>query len=287
MNIFEECISHKKLNLILNWILENAYIHYSDLDGFYYTVIDIVDSICDTKIGKMLPWKLQEAFKSELYILLKENIIEFFWLCKETNYPNISSENVELFCNSIIKMIERITDGENRWFTLETFKQLIKEKMKSKELIFLTDNLEKTIVESFHSLRQQSCIVFENSYHMFDQEVKDEEEMNLNKMLLNDEIELKNFEFMDSKKHIELQISDIIIYLISKYLKFLTYNSTEDINKKIKDMSKIGKENLKTLIRIINKSEKENPFFICTVTAETIRYNRQIMNQHIEFLINN
>ena len=68
MNVFGECIGNKKLNLILNWILENAYVHYSDLDGFYYTVIDIVDSICDTEIGKKMPWQLMEAFKSELYI---------------------------------------------------------------------------------------------------------------------------------------------------------------------------------------------------------------------------
>lgn len=287
MNAFEECISHKKLNLILNWILENAYVHYSDLDGFYYTIIDIVDSICDTEIGRKLPWELMEAFKSELYILLKENIIGFLLLCKETNYPNVLSENVELFCNSLIEMIERVTEEEERWFTLETFRQLLKSKRKSKELIFLTDNLEKTIVESFHSLRQQSCIVFENSYHIFDKEEKDEEIMNLNKMLLTNGKELKNFEFMDSKEYIELQISDIIIYLISKYLKFLTYNSAKDIDDKIKNLSDIGRENLKKFIDIINKSDKENSFFICTVTAEKIRYNRQIMNQHIEFLLNN
>lgn len=286
MNAFEECISHKKLNLILNWILENAYIHYSDLDGFYYTVIDIVDSICDTEIGRKLPWELQEAFKSELYILLKENIIQFFLLCKETNYPNISSENVELFCNSLIEMIERVSEEEDRWFTLEIFRQLIKAKRKCKELIFLTDNLENTIVESFHTLRQQSCIVFENSYHIFDKELKDEEEMNLNKMLLNDGTELKNFEFMDSKKYIELQISDIIIYLISKYLKFLTYNSTEDIDNKIKNLTEVARKNLEIFIKILNKSDQENSFFICTVTAEKIRYHRQVMNKHIEFLIN-
>ena len=133
MNAFEDCISHKKLNSILNWILENAYIHYSDLDGFYYTVIDIVDSICDTEMGRKLPWELQEAFKSELYILLKENIIQFFLLCKETNYPNISSENVELFCNSLIEMIERVSEEEDRWFTLEIFRQLIKAKRKCKD----------------------------------------------------------------------------------------------------------------------------------------------------------
>ena len=286
MNAFEECISHKKLNLILNWILENAYIHYSDLDGFYYTVIDIVDSICDTEIGRKLPWELQEAFKSELYILLKENIIQFFSLCKETNYPNISSENVELFCNSLIELIERVSEEDDRWFTLEIFRQLIKAKRKCKELIFLTDNLEHTIVESFYSIRQQSYIVFENSYHIFDKELKDEEEMNLNKMLLNDGTELNNFEFMDSKKYIELQISDIIIYLISKYLKFLTYNSTEDIDNKIKNLTEVARRNLEIFIKILNKSDQENSFFIRTVTAEKIRYHRQVMNKQIEFLIN-
>lgn len=287
MNSFEECICHKKLNLILNWILENLYIHYSDLDGFYYTVIDIVDSICDTEIGRKLPWQLQEAFKSELYMLLKENILEFLWICEETNYPNISSENVELFCNSLIEMIDRVSEEEDRWFTLETFRQLLKSKRKSNELIFLKDNIDKTIVESFYSLRQQSCMVFENSYHTFDEEIKDEEEMNLNKMLLNDETELKNFEFMDSKKKVELQISDIIIYLISRYLKFLTYTSVKDIDDKIKNLSEIGRENFKIFIKILNKSDKENSFFTCTVTAEKVRFNRQVMHQHIEFLLGN
>lgn len=29
---FEQCISHNKINIILGWILENEYIHYSDVE---------------------------------------------------------------------------------------------------------------------------------------------------------------------------------------------------------------------------------------------------------------
>lgn len=285
INEFEECICHKKLSLILDWILDNGYIHYSDIDGFYYTVIDIVDSICDTDIGTKLPWDLIQAFKSELYNLLRENFMIFWNLCINTNYPNISSENVELFCNTIINIIEQVDEIEDRWFTLETFRQLVKAKRNSKELIFLKDNLEKTIVESFHYLRQQRCMIFKNSYHIFDEEQEDKEKMKEESMILEDGKILSNFEFKNSKDEIRIQISDIIVYLISRYLKFLTYKSAEEIENIINNMKNEGKENLKKLIQLIDKSNDENPFFIETVTAEQVNFTRAIMNEHIEFLL--
>lgn len=286
MNDFEKCISHKKLGLILDWILENAYIHYSDIDGFYYTVIDIVDSILDSDIGRKMPWDLFQAFKSELYSLLKENIFEFLMLCESVNYPNINSENVEIFCDFIIRLIEdNCEEKEERWFTLETFRQLVKTKRKSDKLIFLSDNLENTIIESFHNFRQERCIVFEKSHHIFDEEKKDEEEMNIDKMLLANGEELKNYEFRDSRESEEIQISDVIVYLISKYLKFLTYNCTEKVDEKINGLSEVGKDNMKKFIKIINKSEKENPFFFSTITAQQNNINRNIMHKHIEFIL--
>lgn len=134
----------------------NRYIFLTTEGYTYQPNSESIEPDCDNAqlIGIVEGENQKEAFKSELYILLKENIIEFLLLCKETNYPNVSSENVELFCNPLIEMIEKVSEEEGRWFTLETFRHLLKSKRKSKELIFLTDNLEKTIVESFHSLRQ-------------------------------------------------------------------------------------------------------------------------------------
>ena len=288
MKKFEDCICKPKLNLILDWILDNAYIHYTDIDGLYFTIIDIVDSVCDTEIGKKLPISIIEAFKSELYILLRENIISFWDLCMKTNYPNVLNKDIYIFCNGLINIIENNEDHrEESLFTLEIFRQLIKDKMNDEELVFLSDNEEKTIMNCFYSLRQQRCIIFKNSYHIFDNEVVDEEKMENASMVLNNGNILRNFEFRDSKLDIKLQISDIIIYLISKYLKFLTYNTSEEVDDKIKNMSKQGKENLGKFIKLINKSDIENSFFIETITAQQINFIRNVMHKHIEFLVEN
>lgn len=288
MNAFEECICHKKLSFILDWILDNAYIHYSDIDIFYYTVIDIVDSVCDTQIGKMIPEDLINAFKSELYCLLRENIILFLSICIDINYPNISSEDIKFFCDSIIYMIDTMDEEmKERIFTLELFKSFLKEKRDCDELVFLKGNKEKTIMESFYSLRQERCITFSNSYHIFDNEIYDEETMKNEKMLLDNGEILNNYQFKDSKSEMKIQISDIIVYLISKYLKFLTYNSSEYIDETIKNMNETGRENISKLIQLIDKSDTENHFFISTITAEQVNFVRKTMHEHIQFLIDN
>lgn len=283
MNEFESCICHPKIDLILDWILNNGYIHYSDIDAFYFTVLDIVDSVCNSEIGKHIPWDLVQGFKSELYILLRENIIVFLILSNNINYPNISSEDIKLFCDSIIELIDN--KDEERFFTLDIFKELLREKRSDAELLFLKGNLEHTIIQSFHSLRQQKCIIFKNSYHIFDKEDEDEKIMKKDYMKLGNGEKLQNFEFKDSKLDEKLQISDIIVYLISKYLKFITYSSVQEINEKIRKMDKKGKENLKKIIRLIDKSNAENLFFTETVIAQEISSFRQTMHEHIKFLL--
>jgi len=229
-----------------------------------------------------------DVFKSELYILLRQNIVLFLNLCIKTNYPNISNENVDVFCKGLMSIIEKEEENtEDRFFTLELFRQLIKNKSKEEKLIFLNNNPESTIMDCFYLIRQQRCIIFKNSYHIFDNEVVDEEKMKKESMVLNNGNVLNNYEFKDSKLDIKLQISDIIIYVISKYLKFITYNNSDEIDNKIKNMNQQGKENLKRFIELIDKSNIENPFLIETITAQQMNFFRNVMHKHIEFLIEN
>ena len=287
-NVFSECICQPKLNVILEWILSNAYIHYTDIDALYYSVIDIVDSICDTETGMQILPLLGQAFKSKLYMLIRENIIAFLCLCAETNYPNIEAKDVEIFCSRIIQMIESSNgDTIEPHFTLETFRQLTKEKLRDKSgLIFLKDNPDKTIIESFYALRQQRCIFFSKSYHIFDNEFIDEAYMKKFSMSLEDGKTLRNFEFCDSKSRYELQISDIVVYLISKYLQFITYTSLEEVKKTIEGLNKFGLKNFQCFMKILVKSQKENLYFIEGIIPEQMHYYRCQMNDYIINLIN-
>lgn len=283
LNSFEQCISHNKINIILDWILENAYIHYSDVDSLYFSIIDIVDSFCENDINKYLPQDLTNAFKDELYDLIKRNIVYFLTICQKVNYPNVTGKNIKIFCDSLIYMINN--ENSKEYYTLEFFKELIEMQKNSPRLIFLQGNEEKTIMNSFYSLRQQRCIIFKNSEHVFDKELIDEQKMKKERMLLKSGERLNNYKFIDSKEEDNVQISDIVIYLISKYLKFLSYNTVENIENTINNLNMIGRENLIKLIKNIDKSNYENPFFIETINPQRINLNRYLMNEYIESLL--
>ena len=258
------------------------------MDNFFFIVIDIVDSLVDDSIVVKFPKDMVDYMKNELYLLLKTNIDYFINLCNKTNYPNVNENDVELFCNGIISLIDvniqRFDDGTK--FFLEMLRQLFKSKRKSRELVFLKNNEDKTIVEGYYGNSQQRCITFQKSKHIFDREDKDEEAMADNLMVLKDGNLLKNYKFVDSKEYLEIQISDVIVAIIAKYLSFLSNNTAEYIDEKILNLNNTGKINLKKLIEIINKSDKENKFFIATVNPFQIINYRNLMNQHVEFLLN-
>ena len=109
--------------------------------------------------------------------------------------------------------------------------------------------------------------------------------MNDEYMILNNGNKLENYKFLDSKDEVNIQISDIIIYLIAKYLKFLTYYPNENADNTLKNLNKIGRENLIRLIQIINKSNEENTFFLETINSQRINLRRNLMNQHIENIL--
>ena len=282
-NTFKDCIEHKKLNIILNWILNNAYVHYSDIDSIYFSVIDIVDSICNNPIAKYFPQGLIDTFKDELYWAIRSNFEIFLDICKKTDYPNVTNEKIKIFCKGLIDIINK---EQEKYTTLELIKDLIEQFISYNDLIFLKDNEERIIMESFYSLRQQRCIIFRNSMHIFDKELVDEQKMNDEYMALNDGNKLENYKFLDSKDEVNIQISDIIIYVIAKYLKFLTHYPNENVDNTLKSLNEMGKENLTRLIQIINKSNKENVFFLETINSQRINLRRNLMNQHIENILN-
>lgn len=281
-NTFKDCIEHKKLNIILNWILNNAYVHYSDIDSIYFSVIDIVDSICNNSIAKYFPQDLIDSFKDELYGAIRSNFKLFLDICRKTDYPNVTNEKIKIFCKGLIDIINK---EQEKYTTLELLKELIERFINYNDLIFLKDNEARIIMESFYSLRQQRCIIFRDSKHIFDKELVDEQKMNDEYMVLNNGNKLENYKFLDSKDEVNIQISDIIIYLIAKYLKFLTYYPNKNIDNTLKNLNKIGRENLIRLIQIINKSNEENTFFLETINSQKINLRRNLMNQHIENML--
>lgn len=282
---FLDCLNKSQVGVILNWINENGFIHYISMNCFYYSIIDLVDSFFTEEPELLMPKEVVDIIKNEIFLLLfsyKEEFIEFAY---SINYPNVTSENVEVLCNWLINLIE--IANYNGEFNLELAKQVIKSKRKSKSLLFLKNNEENTIVESFYALRQQKCIVYNNSHHVFDEESTDEELMKQNPMTIDNKSEFKNFEFKNSKNDRLIQISDVVVSLIAKYLDFIDNTKTLDIKSSIEKLNSKQRNNLKLLIELIDKSYHQDAFLIGTINAININYFRNNTKEYIYNLLNN
>lgn len=65
-----ELIIQKRVQILIDWIIEkNAFIHYSYIDNFYYSIVDIVDTVEQSFwIGP----EFQREIKDSLYSLIKK-----------------------------------------------------------------------------------------------------------------------------------------------------------------------------------------------------------------------
>lgn len=278
---FIECLNKMQVTEILNWVYNNGFIHYTTMNCFYYSITDIVDSFFTEEPEILIPKVYIDIIKSQLYHLIngffKEEFIE---LANQINYPNVEEKNIKILCDWLISIIDRVNGREN--FEFELFRQIIKSKRNSEELIFLKNNNDKIIFENFYSLRQQKCIIFDDSYHIFDKELRDEKFMSLNPMTKDGKTIFVNYTFEDSKKYRLIQISDVVVSLIGKFFDYIDNNSIEVIKKEIKTINKTQKYNLKQLINLINKSYNEEKFLIEALNSMDYNMSRNNIMKYIE-----
>ena len=102
-NSFLECINSRKLQTLLEWIIENKiYIHFMAMNNLYYGVVDIVDSlIADTELSG-LPWEYITHMKNALYKYINADIAYIHEVFLHYGYPNIADESVREFCEVLI-----------------------------------------------------------------------------------------------------------------------------------------------------------------------------------------
>lgn len=279
-----ECLNKVQVNEILKWIMRNGFIHYSTMNCFYYAIVDLVDSMWVEKDPLPLPKEYIDIMKSEIY-----NLINYFYrdefieLANKINYPNVENEDIKVLCDWLIEKIDSVNGRED--FELESFRQLVKCKRNASELVFLKDNEDKTVVENFYELRQQRCIIFHNSEHIFDEESTDEKFMIQNPLTKDGITPFVNYTFENSKKYRLIQISDVIVSLIGRFLDYIDNNFIETIKKDIQSFNLLQKENLKLLISLIKKSNNEDKFFIVSINSMDFNISRCNIIDYIEMLL--
>lgn len=251
---FETCLKSTMLKNCFDLIIEQKWmVHFSAVELFYYAIVDIVDSIMDVDFDIC-------QIKNELYRILRHNISMTKQIMIQYEYPNVSNNKKKEFLKSCIKALDNyIADkGQANEYTykLRLNFQLAQEKT---DLPFLQDEDAGSLLQSFFEFYLRPIFMFKNSQIIFDEELSIQEKLEPYCLSL-DGATLQNYQFVNSKENVMVQLSDVMMGIVARYLRFvnMNLNCIDDV------VSKFDANQLASLFRlnnILNISVSENPAF--------------------------
>ncbi len=240
---FISLLTKSKVITLIDWLYEKQYpIHYSYIDNFYYTIVDIVDSMEES-------WycgpEFNRSLKDHLFSLIKEHQDWFTSLLIEVDYPNI--KNHKKFIEEVVDWIWSVNIMDN--FYLEYLRQSLKS-YRNRQLVFLEGNEDKIAISDYSSFYAILIITYPNSEHIFDHELTVEEHLHANPIELSGHESL-DYRFVDSKDERLVQVSDLIVGVLRYWMAFLESVSIYELNKIFNETTELQKDQLQKFQRIL------------------------------------
>lgn len=252
----EQILTSEKLKLFLNWLnsQDDIFIHYSAIDLFYFSTVDIIDSIISPE---SVFFVFCPKFKSDLYQVLKLEEEETIKLFNKYKYPAISNYDKNEFISKLVEIVQnsKIINDTDR----NMLKGILQQAISIPSLVFIEGNRYENLVDDFATFYFHQLIVLKNSRHLFDKEQKIEETFNEISFLKNISSN-RNFDFIDSSASIEIQISDVIAYIFGVIFTDILRMTKQNISALKTDIR--VQKNVKLLRELVHKSEQENKAFL-------------------------
>lgn len=251
---FETCLKSKLLKNFLDLIIEQKWmVHFGAVELFYYSIVDIVDSILDVDTDNFY-------IKNELYRVLRHNMTMTLQIMIEYKYPNIADNRKKDFLNSCIKVLDNyiVDTGWANEFTykLRLYFQLAQE---MSELAFIQDEDSGSLLHSFFHFYLRPIYMFKNSIIIFDEELSIQEKLQSYCLFLDDSI-IENYQFVNSKDSVMVQLSDVMVGIIARYLRFVNMNIV-NIDAAVSKLDDYQLASFYQLNNILNMSLSENSAF--------------------------
>ncbi len=261
---FLDCMKNKRVTSMLEWIdANNLYIHYSHINNLYYTLVEIIDSI--TTIEEIEEYGFDYfSIKNTFHKMLVGKEISLQKLMFEYCYPNIKSDEIENFCNSLLKLFEiRYQQTvEEKFIT-----GLIKKASKSDEMIFIQNNEDYVMQKNYVEFYINPIRTYQNSEHIFDEELEIQEAFNKYRFTKNG-VEMDNYKFVNSKTDVLVQVSDVIAGILGKMFSYINMSDLKKIRKDVNDLNEIQVTNILLVNKLRLKSDAKNRGFLHSITAQ-------------------
>lgn len=261
---FLNAIKAPKLTPILELIKQNHwFIHFSDVNLLYYSLVDIIDSLVYNSSYSSMIWNQYVFFgiKDELYRIFNKHLDENLDVLMSFDYPDVKKENLHAFRIFLANMIRRYytEGGEINNLTALFVKVLIDSDMNNRDLVFVQDEKKGILIDSFKHFYSTRICEFTSSVLTLDNEGDIVASLQENPISMNG-LKLTNYTFVDSKSNTFIQISDIVVSIIAKYLEFVD-DDWKNVKNELDKLSGVSLKNLSILNEILLYSDSENKLF--------------------------
>lgn len=246
---FQDILSAKRIELFFNWLnSKNIKIHYLALNYIYYALVDIVDAAMSQY--PLYNHELDLSLKDALYEIVKQDLDYFISVLYKYGYPHIM--DTKGFMEEFLPFIEKwqANDEGNDDFIVEYLRQIIKAAARQENLGFFSDGEKYIVFKDLSSIYESETIKFSKAEMIFD------EEQSISKLEAISNLRAK---FVDSKSEVLVQLSDVVVGIISRYYSFL--ESIESVITAIQEFTKTQKDILKKFLNIVKQSSQYNALF--------------------------
>jgi hypothetical protein len=254
---FDVCLTSRKLNTFLGNVLSKPlYLHFSSLNLFYYSIVDIVDSI--------LPdWLISHGafFKNVLYVACKRHMDDVVDVFVKYAYPNIKDGESISFADAFLTVLKPEYNDMHFGGQLKVIDKYLRDAAAKNKLTFIKDEVDFVLVDGLVPMYARPIYTFVNSSHIFDEEVRIQQAINAMHMTHSGTI-ISNYSFLDSKADNLIQASDVLMGLLGKFFKYINTKSAQEIYIELQKFTPLQNDNLDLFLTLFEKTIHFNQGFL-------------------------
>lgn len=276
---FLDLLRSRKLATFLRWLLESdLLIHYHDLDPFYWSVVDIVDSLL-LGIGNPMLMMHHVWLKSDLAEILRVDTTATVSLFRRHGYPGLMPEAREPFLRELIQIFNdhsEVIPAPNA----ELLRQVLWAGLELDDLTFIEGDMPHRLIEDFSMFYLTRIAVFNRATHILDIEESIRDRLAALHIMRAGQ-PATHFHFVDSKTEPGIQLSDVVVGLLGKMHTYFTNTPRDKVAKDRDSLAGISIENAALLRDCISRSHDQNIAFLNHVASQ---YDLQKIDVFLRFL---